>query len=218
MRLNPFFSPYVMLTTNFGSLSILLLMSLPMFVLATLMSLINQVSGTPYVTGGDSPAGTDCSGLASWVANAASDRPVFGSRFNTGNEEAALLARGFQYGTAPNAVVIGWNGGHTAVTLPDGTPVSSGERGGVHIGGPGAYQAGFTHHMFLPMPPDGEGAAASAAGRTASAAAPAHAPPPRPFWSVLWLPHHRHRRRPICRRRAIPELRIDKKADCAGVD
>ena len=125
-----------------------------MVVLATLMSLINQVSGTPYISGGDNPAGTDCSGLVSWVANAASDRPIFGNRFNTGNEEAALLARGFQYGTAPNALVIGWNGGHTAATLPDGTPVASGERGGVHIGGAGAYQAGFTHHMFLPMPPD----------------------------------------------------------------
>src|ERR1700757_1725621 len=128
-----------------------------MVVLAALMSLINQVSGTPYISGGDTPAGTDCSGLASWVANAATDRPVFGSRFNTGNEEAALLARGFQYGTAPNALVIGWNGGHTAVTLPDGTPVASGERGGVHVGGAGAYQRGFTHHMFLPVPPDGEG-------------------------------------------------------------
>lgn len=129
----------------------LLLASLPMVIIATLMSLINQVSGTPYIAGGDSPAGTDCSGLASWIANAATDRPVFGDRFNTGNEEAALLARGFQYGTAPNALVIGWNGGHTAVTLPDGTSVASGERGGVHVGGPGAYQAGFTHHMFLPM-------------------------------------------------------------------
>src|ERR1700751_6136414 len=119
------------------------------------MSLLNQVSGTPYIVGGDTPAGTDCSGLASWVANAATDRPVFGSRFNTGNEEAALLARGFTCGTAPNALVIGWNGGHTAVTLPDGTPVSSGERGGVHVGGAGAYQRGFTHHMFLPLP-DGD--------------------------------------------------------------
>jgi hypothetical protein len=158
MRRTPLFSLCVMRATNFGSLSMLLLLSLPMIVLATLVSLINQVSGTPYIVGGDSPAGTDCSGLVSWVANAATDRPVFGDRFNTGNEEAALLARGFQYGTAPGALVIGWNGGHTAVTLPDGTPVSSGEHGGVHVGGPGAYQAGFTHHMFLPMPPDGEGA------------------------------------------------------------
>ncbi|WP_207548472.1 peptidoglycan endopeptidase [Mycobacterium mantenii] len=149
----------------------LLLASLAMVVIATLMSLIGQVSGTPYIPGGDSPAGTDCSGLASWIANAATDRPVFGNRFNTGNEEGALLARGFQYGTAPNALVIGWNGGHTAVTLPDGTSVSSGERGGVHVGGPGAYQAGFTHHMFLPMAPDDGGAPP-----------PPDAPPP-PFFA-----------------------------------
>src|SRR5271156_2384296 len=130
-------------------------MSRRMFVLATLMTLLQQASGTPYVTGGDSLAGTDCSGLVSWVSNMATDRPVFGDRFNTGNEESALLARGFTYGTAAGALVGGWNGGHTAATLPDGTPVASGERGGVHIGGAGAYQAGFTHHMFLPMPSDG---------------------------------------------------------------
>jgi hypothetical protein len=154
-----------------------------MIALATLLSLINQVSGTPYIPGGDSPAGTDCSGLVSWVANAASDRPVFGSRFNTGNEESALLQRGFQYGTAPDALVIGWNGGHTAATLPDGTPVSSGEHGGVHIGGAGAYQRGFTHHMFLPMPPDGmpplDGPPPMLVGAVAPAPPPdAPAPPP----------------------------------------
>ena len=110
-----------------------------MFAIASLMTLISQVSGTPYVPGGDSPAGTDCSGLASWVSNVATGRPVYGSRFHTGNEEAALLARGFHYGTAPNSLVIGWNGVHTAVTLPDGTPVSSGEGGGVRVGG--CYQA-----------------------------------------------------------------------------
>ena len=80
--------------------------------------------------------------------------PLYGSRFHTGNEEAALLARGFHYGTAPNSLVIGWNGRHTAVTLPDGTPVSSGEGGGVRVGGGGAYQPQFTHHMYLPMPAD----------------------------------------------------------------
>jgi len=78
---------------------------------------------------------------------------VFGDRFNTGNQESALLARGFRYGTAPGALVIGWNSGHTAVTLPDGTPVSSGEGGGVKIGGGGAYQSQFTKHMYLPMDP-----------------------------------------------------------------
>jgi hypothetical protein len=145
-----------------------------MFALASLLALVNQVSGTPYVPGGDSPAGTDCSGLASWVSNAATNRPVFGDRFHTGNEERALLARGFKYGTAPNALVIGWNGGHTAVTLPDGTPVSSGEGGGVRIGGGGAYQPQFTHHMYLPMPTDAP-----------DPNAPVDAPPPAP---VEFLP------------------------------
>ncbi len=116
------------------------------------MSLISQVSGTPYIPGGDTPAGTDCSGLASWVANVASGRPAFGSRLHTGNMESALLARGFHYGRAPNSVVIGWNSAHAAVTLPDGTPVSSGESGsGVRVGGEGAYQPQFTRHMYLPV-------------------------------------------------------------------
>jgi hypothetical protein len=143
-----------MAATNFGSDQIPLLVSGHMIGIATatLMTIVNQVSGTPYVTGGDSPRGTDCSGLASWVANAATGRPVYGDRFHTGNEESALLARGFKYGTAPGALVIGWNGSHTAVTLPDGTPVSSGEGGrGVKVGGGGAYQRQFTKHMYLPV-------------------------------------------------------------------
>lgn len=120
---------------------------------AALMTLIRWFSRTPYIYGGDSPAGTDCSGLASWMANVASGRPIFGDRFDTRTEESALLARGFRYGTAPGALVIGWNDHHTAVTLADGTPVSSGEGGGVRIGGAGAYQAQFDHHMFLPITP-----------------------------------------------------------------
>ena len=129
--------------------------------LEAIMTLVQQMSGTPY-SHGYSPAGTDCSGLASLVSNVATDRPAWAQRFNTGNEESALLARGFKYGTAPGALVIGWNGGHTAVTLPDGTPVASGEGGGVRIGGGGAYQPQFNHHMYLPVGPD----------------APADAPPP----------------------------------------
>jgi hypothetical protein len=154
MYCRPLFVLNVMGATDFGRLQSALLASRRMFVLATLVTLIQQVSGTPYVTGGDSLHGTDCSGLASWVSNAATGRPVFGDRFNTGNEQAALSARGFQDGTAPGALVIGWNGRHTAVTLPDGTPVSSGEGGGVRVGGGGAYQAQFTHHMFLPVAPE----------------------------------------------------------------
>lgn len=149
-------------------------MSDVMFVLATttLIAFIQGVTGTPYVTGGDSPAGTDCSGLASWVSNLATGRPAYGNRFHTSNEEAALLARGFRYGTGgPGDLVIGWNGGHTAVTLPDGTPVSSGEHGGVAIGGLGAYQKQFNHHMFLPL--DGQ-------ENLDDDSAPADQPPPAP--------------------------------------
>jgi NlpC/P60 family len=138
--------------TDFGALQNPLLTSGSMFATVTLLTLVNSVSGTPYVSGGDSPRGTDCSGLVSWVTNAATGRPVYGDRFHTGNIEKALLARGFQYGTQPGALVVGWNSGHTAATLPDGTPVSSGEGGGVRIGGGGAYQKQFNHHMFLPMP------------------------------------------------------------------
>ncbi len=155
-----------------------------MFGLAALLSLISQVSGTPYIPGGDSPAGTDCSGLASWVANVAAGRPAFGSRFNTGNMESALLARGFHYGSAPGSVVIGWNSGHAAVTLPDGTPVSSGESGsGVRVGGGGAYQPQFSHHMYLPvaaqqMDTPAEAAPAADAIPAPEAPAPADVPAP----------------------------------------
>lgn len=162
----------VMTVTDFGSLQFTLLWFRRMFVLATVMTLIQQVSRTPDVTGVDLPAATDCSGLASLVPNAAADLPVSGDRFTTGNQEAALLAPGFQYETAPGALVIGWNGGHTAVTLPDDIAVFSGEGSGVRIGGAGAYQPQFTRHMFFPMdprvlkdaPPPADGAVLAGAG------------------------------------------------------
>lgn len=113
-------------------------------------ALLAQVTGTPYIPGGDTPRGTDCSGIVSWIANVATGRPAFGSRFTTGNEAAELAARGFLPGTAPGALVIGWNAHHTALTLPDGRGVASGEGGGVVVGGPGAYQPQFTSHMYLP--------------------------------------------------------------------
>ncbi len=143
--------------TDFEGVIATLLLSDAMFAVATasLLTLVQQLSGTPYISGGDSAAGTDCSGLVSFVTNAATGRPVYGDRFNTGNIESALKARGFQYGTKPGALNVGWNGGHTAATLPDGTPVSSGEGGrGVRVGGGGAYQKQFSRHMYLEMAPE----------------------------------------------------------------
>ena len=118
--------------TDFEAVLTYLLTSDAMFAVATasLLTLVQQLSGTPYISGGNSAAGTDCSGLVSFVTNAATGRPVYGDRFNTGNIESALKARGFQYGSKPRALNVGWNRGHTAATLPDGTPVSSGEGGG----------------------------------------------------------------------------------------
>ncbi len=117
---------------------------------AVFTALLVQVSGTPYISGGDSPAGTDCSGLASWAANIATGRPTFGDRFDTHSEARELAERGFVPGAKPGHLVIGWNSSHTAITLPDGTAVSSGEGGGVKVGGGGAYQRQFTHVMYLP--------------------------------------------------------------------
>ena len=173
--------------TDFGALQTALVTSGRMFATVTLLTLVSSVSGTPYISGGDSPRGTDCSGLVSWVINAATGRPIYGDRFNTGNIERALLARGFQYGEEPGALNVGWNGGHTAATLPDGTPVSSGEGGGVRIGGGGAYQRQFSHHMFLPMPadepvaPDAPDAPEAPVVLMAGEAPLAPPPPPDPF-------------------------------------
>jgi hypothetical protein len=66
-----------------------------------LLTLVNSVSGTPDISGADSPGDTDCSGLVSWVANAASGRPIYGDRFNTGNIERALVARGVSTDRSP---------------------------------------------------------------------------------------------------------------------
>jgi hypothetical protein len=119
--------------------------------LAAIYAIVHSMVGTPYIPGGNSSYGTDCSGLASIVANVASGRDPFSGRFTTATEAGALASRGFVPGAAPGTIVIGWNGGHTAVTLPDGTSVASGEGGGVRIGGGGAYQAQFTNHMYLPL-------------------------------------------------------------------
>ena len=178
--------------TDFGPLQTLLVASRGMFATVALLSLVNSVSGTPYIAGGDSPRGTDCSGLVSWVTNAATGRPIYGDRFNTGNIERALLARGFKYGSQPGALNVGWNGGHTAATLPDGTPVSSGEGGGVRVGGGGAFQGQFSRHMFLPMapedmPPAPDAMPAPDAGMPFVPPPPEMVPPPAPEAPVVLM-------------------------------
>ncbi len=82
--------------TDFEGLIASLLLSDAMFAIAaaSLLTLVQQLSGTPYISGGDSPHGTDCSGLVSFVTNAATGRPIYGDRFNTGNIESCSQGAG----------------------------------------------------------------------------------------------------------------------------
>ncbi len=122
------------------------------------------IEGATYVFGGwDDSWNTDCSGAASRIANmAAYGNPMTGGRFATGDEASALASRGFQNGPGPaGSLRIGWvndpnmpGGGHTAVTLPNGTNVEmGGARGNGQFGGKAAGASDFPNNMHLLMDP-----------------------------------------------------------------
>lgn len=114
------------------------------------------LDGTPYILGGFSPAGVDCSGAVSAAVNSWEGAPIFQSRMSTATEGPWLAAHGALPGRG-NAgdFQIGWwdNGGgangHTALRLPDGTYIESGGNagGGLTIGrGAGPLDGrGFTN-------------------------------------------------------------------------
>ena len=114
------------------------------------------LDGTPYILGGFSPAGVDCSGAVSAAVNSWENVPIFQSRMSTATEGPWLAAHGALPGRG-NAgdFQIGWwdNGGgangHTALRLPDGTYIESGGTtgGGLTIGrGAGPLDGrGFTN-------------------------------------------------------------------------
>ncbi len=80
-----------------------------MIALATLLTLINQVVGTPYIPVAILPPGPTLG--AGFVGIECGDEAgrFFGDRFNTGNEETPWRLRA---GNRPNALLIGWNGHH----------------------------------------------------------------------------------------------------------
>ena len=122
-----------------------------------LIDFARGVEGKPYDWGGVNWG--DCSGAVSALANYATGREAFGSRFATMTEEGELADRGFLPGLGPaGSLNVGWfnggpYGGHTAATLPDGTHFEmGGARGDGQFGGQaaGADDGQFTDHAHLP--------------------------------------------------------------------
>ena len=119
---------------------------------------LGGMNGTPYIFGGFSPRGTDCSGAVSAAVNVAEGVPAFQSRMATGSAAGWLAQRGYRRGKGgPGTLRIGVlhggpGGGHTAMQLPDGTYIESGGNtgGGFTIGGKaGPLEGrGFTDWYF----------------------------------------------------------------------
>ncbi|MGW3545898.1 phage tail tape measure protein [Nocardia niigatensis] len=101
-----------------------------------------SVDSATYQLGGFSTSAMDCSGMVSATVNSALGLDPFTSRMATGNEGEWLSAKGAIAGKGGTGdMTIGWTtsgaaGGHTAMTLSDGTNVESNGSDGVIIGGP----------------------------------------------------------------------------------
>ncbi|MGV9666931.1 phage tail tape measure protein [Nocardia niigatensis] len=121
------------------------------------LSAARKLDPASYRMGGFSLSELDCSGLVSAVVNDALGAEMFSSRMATATERDWLVARGALEGLGgPGDISIGWynggpGGGHTAMTLGDGTNVESNSSDGVVVGGPvGAAAQMFTDHMHIP--------------------------------------------------------------------
>lgn len=115
------------------------------------------LEGAPYVWGGSDWG--DCSGTASAFAAFGLGLNPFPRKFATMNEEQWLRSHGATIGRGPaGSLRIGWfnggaYGGHTSVTLPDGTNAEmGGGRGNGQLGGAaaGAFHPQYTHHAWIP--------------------------------------------------------------------
>lgn len=122
---------------------------------------LSFLDGTPYLLGGFSASGVDCSGAVSATVNVFRGEDPFTSRMSTVTEGNWLAARGAQPGKGgAGDITIGWwdrgggANGHTAMQLADGTFVESGGNtgGGFTIGrtaGP-LEGRGFTDWAHFP--------------------------------------------------------------------
>lgn len=127
---------------------------------AGVLQKLKYMDGTPYIFGGWSKAGVDCSGAVSLAVNAAMGRNEWESRCATANEASWLSQRNFQRGKGQSGDIRvafyngGPGGGHTAMQLDNGVFVESGGNtgGGFTIGrkaGP-LEGRGFTDWYYMP--------------------------------------------------------------------
>lgn len=131
---------------------------------ANVSQFLRSMSGKPYISGGTSPNGTDCSGYVSMAVNAWLGRnPFGGDRMTTRNAADWITSHGGVLGKGPPGTLqIGWynhgsgtQDGHMAGTLPDGTNFESGGgNGGMAFGGgaQGANSSQFDMHAYFPVP------------------------------------------------------------------
>lgn len=106
-------------------------------------SILSPMVGTPYVFGGWSEAGTDCSGAVSLTVNVSEGLDQWDSRTSTATEGQWLLDKGYSEGQGSSGDIRvglyngGEGGGHTAIQLENGTYIESGGNtgGGFTIGG-----------------------------------------------------------------------------------
>lgn len=122
-------------------------------------------ANTPYILGGFTPAGTDCSGAVSMAANVVDGRAPYDGRGATANMREFLKSRGFVDGLGgPDDMSVGWYhnsgvDGHTAATVGGHHIESGGGTGqGLTIDGPaaGADSPQFTQHMHRPLEQTGD--------------------------------------------------------------
>lgn len=122
-----------------------------------LVEFAKGVEGQPYVWGGVNWG--DCSGAVSALANYATGRAPFASRFATMTMKSELADRGFLPGLGPEGSLnVGWfnggpYGGHTSATLPNGVNFEmGGARGDGQYGGMAAPADDpmYTDHAHLP--------------------------------------------------------------------
>lgn len=129
---------------------------------AAVVQKLKFMDGTPYIFGGWSPAGVDCSGAVSLGVNTAlgEEDPFKAGRTATEGEGAWLSQRGFQRGRGAVGDIRvafvngGPGGGHTAMQLDNGDYIESGGNtgGGFTINrGAGPLEGrNFTDWYYLP--------------------------------------------------------------------